>query len=222
MKIKHYIFCICLIMSFPVFGINAVTGDIENKNPDEVNEVVLKTLTKLGSGYHKETDTKGFSFHYTSPVLNLYPFDIYIGEYGGGSMIRIESIDKTNTALLDVFTSENTGIKYQNTYQPKSLALEYALTFVLPAAGNLYTNIDSPFSLKFSWLFPILYLGIDAGLVWMGGTTFFTHAFDPFNTGLASTLILLGTHRIVHMVFNHISIVAQNRMIGLGYTFQFK
>lgn len=205
---------------FPA-GSGAAAGEFPNKTPAELNEIVIKTLDKLGSGHLSQDNTNGFLYRYTNPFLNLYPFDIYVGEFNRGSMLRIETIDDTKYALLDAFSIESDKIKFPVIHQPKSLVLGYALTLVLPAAGNLYTTLDSPFNMKLSWLFTILYLGIDGALFWMGGTTFFTHEFDPFNKGLPATLLLMGTHRLVHVVFNHLSIEAHNNMIKLGYTFQF-
>ena len=206
----------------PVYSINAASGEFSDKSPAEVNTIVLKTLEKIGSKYHVLENTNGFVYRYTNPFMNLFPFDLYIGEYNKGSMVRIESIDNTNHALLDAIKIESYNTKYPYTHSEKSLVLGHILTFVLPAAGNLYTTLDSPFNIKLSWLFSILYLGVDGALLYMGGTSFFTHAFDPFKTGLPTTIALLGTHRLAHMVFNHISIVAHNKMIGLGYTFQFE
>lgn len=200
---------------------NAASGDFPDKTPAEINSIVMKTLEKLGSGYIKQEITNGFTYRYTNTFLNLYPFDIYIGEFNKGSMMRIESIDKTNHALLSVFMTEALNTKFPITHQQKSVILGDLLTLVLPAAGNIYTIVDSPFNIKLSWLFSILYLGIDVGLIYVGGTTFFTHTFDPFKKGLPATLALLGTHRLAHLIFNHISIVAHNRMIQVGYTFQF-
>jgi len=222
-KVHSASLLILLFLATKVSAINPVSSEIEGKSPEEVNSVVVKTLDKIHSKYKKEEDTKGFTYRYTSPFLNLYPFEIYIGEYGKkNTLLRIESIDNTNNALMDTFTTAITGVKYEYSYQPKSLVISHALTFVLPAAGNLYTNIGSLLDMKYSWLWSILYLSIDGALLWMGGTTFWTHDFDPFGQGLIATIALMGTYRIGHMIFNHISIVAHNNLVGLGYTYQFK
>jgi hypothetical protein len=211
------------LMTTRISALNPVTGEIEGKSPEEVNKIVIGTLDKIQSKYKVSENTKGFTYKYTSPVMNLYPFEIFIGEYGKNStLLRVESIDGTSQALLDTFTVAATGIKYPYSYEPKNLVLSHALTFVLPAAGNFYTNQGSLLDMKHSWLLSILYLGIDGALLWMGGTTFFTHDFDPFGDGLAATLALMGTYRLGHMFFNHFSIVAHNNLVGLGYTYQFK
>jgi len=211
---------ICL--SAPAFAVNINTGEFPGKTPAQVNEIILKTLDKLGSGHTAQEQTNGFLFRYTNPFFNIYPFDIFIGEYNDGTMVRIESIDNTNNALLSVFATEAYGTKFNITHNAKSVILGDLLTVVLPAAGHLYSTIDSPFNSSLSWLFSLLYLGIDGGLLWMGGTSFFTHSFDPFHTGLVATLSLMGTYRVAHLLFNHLSITGHNRMIELGYTFQFE
>lgn len=209
-------------LSGSAFAININTGEFPDKTPDEVNAIVIKALDKLDSGRVAREQTNGFTYRYTNPFINIYPFDIYIGEYKNGSMVRIESLDNTNNALLSVFTTEAYGTKFPITHQPKSLIIGDLLTVVLPAAGHIYTTIDSPTNTSLSWLYSILYLGIDGGLLWMGGTSFFTHSFDPFQTGLISTLSLMGTYRAAHLILNHLSIMGHNRMIQLGYTFQFE
>ncbi|MDH4262721.1 MAG: hypothetical protein OEV78_06745 [Spirochaetia bacterium] len=204
-----------------LFSLSVNTGEFPNKSPEEVNTIVLKTLDKLGSNYKLQEKTNGFTFRYINPFFNLYQFDIYIGEYKSGSMVRIESIDNTNNALLSAITTEAYNTKFPFTHHEKNIFVGDILSFVLPAAGSIYTNIDSPLNMKYSWLFSILFLGIDGGLFWAGSTTFFTHSFDPLRTGLIPTIALMGTYRVAYTLINHFSIVANNKMINLGYTFQF-
>ena len=215
------LFCIFCCLSTSLFPLSINTGEFPDKTPEEVNTIVLKTLDKLGSNYKSQEKTNGFTFRYINPLFNLYAFDIYIGEYKKGSMVRIESIDNTNNALLNAITTEAYNTTFPYTHHEKNIILGDVLSFVLPAAGNLYTNIDSPLDMKYSWLFSILYLGIDTGLFFVGSTTFFTHSIDPFKTGLIPTIALMGTYRVAFSLINHFSIVANNRMINLGYTFQF-
>lgn len=220
LKIVYFIAAMQIFFSFPVLAVNAVTGEF-SKSPEEIRQIVTKTLDKLGSKYSENDDTNGFMFRLVSPFMNLYPFDLYIGSYENGSMVRIESMNNTNNALLDAITIDATGKELPYKIREKSLALTYALTLLLPAAGHLYTIADSPFEKKSAWIFSILYLAIDGVLLYTGGTSFFTHSFDPLQTGLTSTLILLGTYRAGHLLFNHMSITANNRMVQLGYTFHY-
>ena len=205
----------------PLFSASTNTVEFPNKKPEEINTLVLKTLDKLGSAYVPQQKTTGFLFRYMNPLFNLYPFDIYIGEYNEGSMVRIESVDNTNNALLNALSTEAYGTKFPITHHQKSVILGDLLTLILPAAGNVYVTLDSPFNMKLSWILSFLYLGIDGGLLLLGGTTFFTHSFDPLNKGLPATLILMGSYRAAHLIFNHISITGHTRMIQIGYTFQF-
>lgn len=235
-KILKKIILILSVACFsPIFSVNAASQDYPDIPPEKMNELVLQTFKKIGSNYISLENTTGFNYRYKNPLFNLYGFDLYIGDYGKGSLIRIESLDKTNLSLQDIFMRESFSFGKKNTQTPeqisklfpyshhkKSLFLGYLLTLTLPAAGSLYTNLDSAFSSQGSWLYSLLYLGIDGLLLWTGGTTFFTHSFDPFQSGLASTLILMGSYRVGHLIFNHISITANNRLVQLGYTFQFK
>ena len=136
--------------------------------------------------------------------------------------MRIEANDRAGFAIGDAIMQENGHKPFANSYSTKSIILADFLTLVSPSAGILYTNLGSPFAKRSStYLKALIYLGVDGIAFWLGSKTFFTHGIDPFDRGKIATAIMMGGHRLFHIVPITMQIMAHNRLVSLGYTFSF-
>ncbi len=196
--------------------------DMPRKSPEEAAEQVKLSLKKIGAAYKENDETNGFSYRYDTLWYSPYSFSVYVGSFQEGkTVVRVDSSANMEKAIADVIYQDAELGTFEKTYGGKSWLLGDTLTIISPFFGYLYGNIDSPFAARNYGFKSLLYLGIDAFLLWVGGKTFFTHGFDPFDRGLLWTGILMGSYRLVVLPGFHMGYVAQDRLVNLKYTFRF-
>jgi hypothetical protein len=61
----------------------------------------------------------------------------------------------------------------------------------------------------------------DLALFWVSSKIYFTNGFDPFDVGLTSMLISMGTFRAVMLVPLSVQVLAHNRFVGLQITYRY-
>lgn len=195
---------------------------LEGKDPEATNELVKKSLEKIGAGYTAIEETNGFAYHYEDTFFTPYNFNIYIGSFETGrTLIRVDSSNRMSYALNDIFLQENGQGPFPKKYGTKSWLLGDMLNLVSPAFGHLYANYDSPFARDTAWVKTFYHIGLDLIFLWVGGKTFFTHGFDPTGRGLVATGILMGGYRLATLGPIHMQMVAQNRLVEMKYSFRF-
>ena len=211
---------IYLLLSGPV---NALEYTIEvDQSAKASEELVIKTFKKLKIPYTINPVTNGFLSHYQVNMFSPFHMNLYIGKYENKSLIRVETpFDRLSRAYTDVLLIEKGEGPFEHKYAKKSHILGSLFTLILPAGGSVYTYAGSTVEPPHLLNFPLTELLIDVVLLWVGGKTFFTHDFDPLDRGLVSTLILLGGHRVYHLYRNTLAISANNKMVSMGYTFQY-
>lgn len=208
-----------LMSPIPAAG---ATIELADKKPEEAKEIVGKCLGNLKSGYKEKEDTEGFHYHLANTFFNVYKYDIYITTYDQkNSIVRIDAPARMSYALGNVFEQYDKRGKFEKKYPQKSVLLGDITTVISPGLGYIYTNINSPFARDNIWFPPIIHFMGDAILFWFGSRTFFTHNFDPTGEGAIATAILMGSYRLYFLTKHHIQLVAQNRMVKLGYTFRY-
>ncbi len=196
--------------------------ELKDKNPEAAKAIVEGSLKKLGSSFKYKEDTEGFDYYLTNTFFNVYTYDIYISSYDQkNTVVRVDAPNRMSFALADVIEQQEKITNYPHKYGEKSLLLGDATTLISPGLGYIYANSKSPFARENIWFIPIVHFGVDALLFWFGSGTFFTHKFDPFGEGAIATATLMGTYRLAFLTKYHMQMVAQNRMVRLGYTFRF-
>jgi len=196
--------------------------DIVGKNPQQAKELIENTFKKIGAGFVEEEETEGFAYRYKDTFFTPYDYNLYIGTYATGkTLVRIDTDNRLSYALGDVILQENGHKPFKNKYTEKSVLLGDTLTFIMPTMGLIYTNYNSPLAYQSIIVRSMVYVVIDAFLLWVGSKTFFTHDIDVFGRGLVATSILLGSHRLYHLIPHHMQLVVHNRLVSLGYTFRF-
>lgn len=208
----------------PLVNVHGVGASLLYKNepPAQGLKKVEANLKKLNSGYNKDNDTEGFDYHLTNSFFSPFTFDIYIGPFNkNNTIVRIDAPDRMGYALADAFAQENGDKSFTKVYPKKWVIFGDLLTLISPGFGHMYSSMNSPFTAPDSFLTSLMYLGIDGILLWVGGKTFFTHGFDPFDRGIIATSIMMGSYRLYYLGKFHMRMVAQNRLVELGYKFRF-
>ncbi|MES0491605.1 MAG: hypothetical protein ABUK01_16535 [Leptospirales bacterium] len=217
------IIALLLLSAFASTTVAQIKYSIEvETTPEETQKKIEETLKKFNTPFKLMDKTSGFQYRTKTPFLNPFAMNIFVGEFNNKTVIRIDSpFYRTSRAFTDVLLQESGVSAFPVTYRPKSALLSIPLTLIAPSLGSWYTFAKSPLKPAKFWMSPFIYLGIDLVLLFIGGKTFFTHGFDPFDRGLISTVILLGTHRLFHMYLNISAVTAHNRLVKMGYTFQY-
>ena len=202
---------------------SALKYSIEVDQPVKASdELVIKTFKKLNIPFKMVPITNGFLTHYQVNMFSPFHMDLYVGNYNNQSIIRVETpFDRLSRAYTDVLLIEKGEGPFEHKYAKKSHILGSLFTLILPAGGSVYTYAGSSVEPPHLFNYPLTEILIDLALLWVGGKTFFTHGFDPLDRGLVATIILMGGHRIYHLYRNTLAISANNKMVSMGYTFQY-
>ena len=217
------IIALLLLSAFASTTVAQIKYSIEvETTPEETQKRIEETLKKINTPYKLVDKTSGFEYRTKTPIISPFAMNIFVGEFNDKTIIRVESpFYRTSRAFTDVYLANNGASAFPVTYRPKTALLTVPLTLIAPSLGSWYTYTNSPLKPSNFWVSPIIQLGIDITLLFIGGKTFFTHGFDPFNRGKIATAILLGTHRLMHLYVNISAVTAHNRFVKMGYTFQY-
>lgn len=202
--------------------------EVPGKDFENTKQAVEFSLKKIDADFTStQRQTAGFGIKYTSKWYSPYSYDLYIGSFDdSGSIVRVESSfmwfqGSMSHALNDVIAQTNEIDTFEKSYPKKNIFLANALTILSPGFGYLYMNTNSPFGKEMSFLRTFIMLSADVFLLWMGSKTFFTHGFDPFDRGLVSMLAVGSAYRVMVLPGINFQVIAQNRLISLGYKFRY-
>jgi len=222
-KIKYVFYPLFFLTIFNIslHAVVSISEEFPALSPDQANQLLLQSFQKINTGYKKLDETKGFDYYYRTSFFSPFPLKIFITREKNGSIIRIDSPNRMSFAFADILLQESGKGPFAYHYNKKIIPLTALSTLIHPSLGYLYTYLGSPLKEKKYFMKPVIYLAIDAVLIFVGGKTFFTHGFDPLKRGLIATTALLTTHRLFHLYVNTMSNIAHNRIVELGYTFRY-
>lgn len=213
--------CLGLFVFSSSLSAVGVSMQIPGKSPKEIKPLLEQTFQRIKAPYRFNPVSLGFAYRIQAKAPTAFWYSAFVGEYEGGSILRFDSYNNTARALANVFASDHLKANYEKKYKRKSFALTYLLTLIEPAFGVAYARSHNPLTSMPLWMSTSITLGVDILLFFMGSTTFFTHKIDPFGKGLIATTVLLSTHRLYHIVDLTISLAASNRLVKMGYTFNY-
>jgi len=196
--------------------------ELEKGKQKELEAAIQKMTDKLSIKVKTTFESEGFDTIYKTPFFSPFKFKGYIGNYQSGTIMRFES-PGLSRSLSEILLTELKGPQksFNVEYKKKSYILGHLLNLALPSAGFIYTHSSSPLGVKSKLMAGILLFIADAGLFTLGSTGFFTHSFDPFGTGLVSTLSLSLGFRVITAIPMQLRLYAHNKVVGLGYHFSF-
>ncbi|MBV6493403.1 MAG: hypothetical protein LDLANPLL_01419 [Turneriella sp.] len=195
--------------------------ELPGKSTEETIAKAQVVLKKLNTQCVEQEITLGANWRCKTPFFSIVSLDIYVSTLTDRAFLRADAPNRQSYAFIDAVAEENGQGPFQNKYESKSLLLTFGATLLSPALGYWYTNYNSMVRSKSTLLTTLgLFLG-DAALFWMSSKTFFTHGFDPFDTGLTPMLITLGAFRAAVLVPLSIQVLAHNRFAGLQLTYRY-
>ncbi|MBL8033651.1 MAG: hypothetical protein JNJ69_08125 [Leptospiraceae bacterium] len=195
--------------------------DLPGKTAEEGTAVVKRSLKRLNTDCVEMDITLGSNWRCKTPFFSLVSLDIFVSTIPEKTVIRADSRNRQSYAFIDLVSNELGQPKYDKTYGEKSLLLTAGATLISPALGYWYVNSNSMIKNKSIFLPFLGFLAGDLALFWVSSKIYFTNGFDPFNVGLTSMLISMGTYRAVMLVPFSIQVMAHNRFVGLQITFRY-
>ncbi|HNA80786.1 MAG TPA: hypothetical protein PKY99_15095, partial [Turneriella sp.] len=171
--------------------------DLPGKTAEEGTQLVKRSLKRLNTDCVEQDITLGSQWRCKTPLFSIVSLDIFVSTIPEKTIIRADSRNRQSYAFIDLVSNENGEKPYETKYSEKSLLLSAGATLVSPALGYWYANSNSMIKNKSIFL-PILgFLAGDLALFWMSSKIYFTNGFDPFDVGLKSMLISMGTYRAI-------------------------
>ena len=195
--------------------------DLSGKTADEATEIVKKSLKRLDANCVEQEITLGSHWRCKTPFFSIVGLDVFVSSIPDKTVIRADSRNRQSYAFIDLVASETGAKPYENKYGEKSLLIAAGATLITPALGYWYVNSNSMIKNKSIFLPFLGFLAGDLALFWVSSKIYFTNGFDPFDVGLKSMLISLGTYRAIMLVPFSIQVMAHNRFAGLQITFRF-
>lgn len=213
---------VCCTLAVPA-GIHSVGSslDIPGKSADEVTEIVKRSLKRIDANCVEQEITLGSHWRCKTPFYSIIGLDVFVSTIPEKTVIRADSRNRQSYAFIDLISHETGAKPYENKYSEKSLLLSTGATLISPALGYWYVNSNSMIKNKSVFLPFLGFLAGDLALFWMSSKIYFTNGFDPFDVGLTSMLISMGTYRAVMLVPFSIQVMAHNRFAGLQISFRF-
>lgn len=214
-----------LALSLPVIG-SQIWGlgaslDMPGKTAEQVTELAKKSLKRLNTECVDQDVTMGAQWRCKTPLFSIVSLDIFVSTIPEKSIIRADSRNRQSYAFIDLVSQEAGLPGFDHKYKEKSMLMTVGATLISPALGYWYVNSDSMIKNK-STLLPFLgFLAGDLALFWVSSKNYFTNGFDPFDVGLGSMLVSMGTYRAVMMVPFSVQVLAHNRFAGLQITFRY-
>lgn len=195
--------------------------DLSGKTADEATEIVKKSLKRLDANCVEQEITLGSHWRCKTPFYSIIGLDVFVSSIPDKTVIRADSRNRQSYAFIDLVAQETGTKPYDNKYGNKSLLLAAGATLITPALGYWYVNSNSMIKNKSIFLPFLGFLAGDLALFWVSSKIYFTNGFDPFDVGLTSMLISMGTYRAVMLVPFSIQVMAHNRFAGLQISFRF-
>ena len=195
--------------------------DLSGKTADEATEIVKKSLKRLDANCIEQEVTLGSHWRCKTPFYSIIGLDVFVSSIPDKTVIRADSRNRQSYAFIDLVASETGAKPYDHKYGDKSLLLAAGATLITPALGYWYVNSNSMIKNKSIFLPFLGFLAGDLALFWVSSKIYFTNGFDPFDVGLTSMLISMGTYRAVMLVPFSIQVMAHNRFAGLQISFRF-
>ena len=215
------IFITCLItLPTPAHAVGA-SLDLSGKTADEATEIVKKSLKRLDANCIEQDITLGSHWRCKTPFYSIIGLDVFVSSIPDKTVIRADSRNRQSYAFIDLVANETGAKPYEHKYGDKSLLLAAGATLITPALGYWYVNSKSMIKNKSVFLPFLGFLAGDLALFWVSSKIYFTNGFDPFDVGLTSMLISMGTYRAVMLVPFSIQVMAHNRFAGLQISFRF-
>ncbi|AFM12940.1 hypothetical protein [Turneriella parva] len=203
-----------------IWGLGA-SFDMPGKTPEQAVEVAKRSLARLNVNCIDQEVTLGAHWRCKTSFFSIIGLDVFVSTIPEKSIIRADSRNRQSYAFIDLVANETGQPAYEKTYGEKSLLLSTGATLISPAFGYLYVNSNSMVKNKSVFLPFLGYLFGDLALFWVSSKIWFTNGFDPFEVGLTSMLIAMGTFRAIMLVPFSIQVMAHNRFAGLQITYRF-
>lgn len=203
-----------------LWGLGA-SFDMPGKTPEQAVEVAKRSLARLNVNCVDQEVTLGAHWRCKTSFFSIIGLDVFVSTIPEKSIIRADSRNRQSYAFIDLVANETGQPAYEKTYGEKSLLLSTGATLISPALGYLYVNSNSMVKNKSVFLPFLGYLFGDLALFWVSSKIWFTNGFDPFEVGLTSMLIAMGTFRAIMLVPFSIQVMAHNRFAGLQITYRF-
>lgn len=223
--IRHQVWFKGVLLAGLICGSSAwavgASFDMPGKTADEAVETTKKALKRLNTDCVEQEITLGAHWRCKTPFYSLVGLDIFVSTIPEKTIIRADSRNRQSFAFVDLVAQENGQGPFPNTYGEKSLLLTAGATLITPALGYWYVNSNSMIKNKSIFLPMMGMLFGDLALFWVSSKVWFTNGFDPFDVGLTSMLISMGTYRAIMLVPFSVQVLAHNRFVGLQITFRY-
>lgn len=217
--------CLSLLILFSAAGGSAwglgASFDMPGKTPDQAVEVAKRSLARLNVNCIEQEITLGAHWRCKTSFFSLVGLDVFVSTIPEKSIIRADSRNRQSYAFIDLVANETGQPPFERTYGEKSLLLSTGATLISPALGYLYVNSNSMIKNKSVFLPFLGFLFGDLALFWVSSKIWFTNGFDPFDVGLTSMLIAMGSFRAIMLVPFSVQVLAHNRFAGLQITYRF-
>lgn len=195
--------------------------DLPGKKPEEAVEITKKALKRLDTSCDEQDITLGAHWRCKTPFFSILSLDVFVSTIPDKSIVRADARNRQSFAFIDLVAQESGSAPFDHKYGDKSLLLTFGATMVSPALGYLYVNTNSMVKNKSVFLPFLGFLFGDLALFWVSSKIYFTNGFDPFEVGLTSMLISMGTYRAIMLFPFSIQVMAHNRFAGLQITFRY-
>jgi len=207
-------------------GVNGVYGlgasfDMPGKTPDQAVEIAKRSLQRLNVNCIDQEVTLGAHWRCKTGFFSIVGLDVFVSTIPEKSIIRADSRNRQSYAFIDLVANETGQPPFEKTFGEKSLLLSTGATLISPALGYLYVNSNSMIKNKSVFLPFLGFLFGDLALFWVSSKIWFTNGFDPFDVGLTSMLIAMGSFRAIMLVPFSVQVLAHNRFAGLQITYRF-
>ncbi len=204
----------------PVWGVGS-SFDMPGKTPEEAVDVAKRSLKRLNVNCVEQEITLGAHWRCKTTFFSLVGLDVFVSTIPEKAIIRADSRNRQSFAFIDLVANETGHAPFERQYTEKSLLLTAGATLVSPAFGYWYVNSNSMIKNKSTFLPFLGFLFGDLALFWVSSKIWFTNGFDPFDVGMTSMLISMGTFRAIMLVPFSIQILAHNRFAGLQITYRY-
>ncbi len=203
-----------------IYGLGA-SFDMPGKTPDQAVEIAKRSLQRLNVNCIDQEVTLGAHWRCKTGFFSIVGLDVFVSTIPEKSIIRADSRNRQSYAFIDLVANETGQPPFEKTYGEKSLLLSTGATLISPALGYLYVNSNSMIKNKSVFLPFLGFLFGDLALFWVSSKIWFTNGFDPFDVGLTSMLIAMGSFRAIMLVPFSVQVLAHNRFAGLQITYRF-
>jgi hypothetical protein len=218
--LSYLLLALILPLAAPAWGVGA-SFDLPGKTPEEAVEVAKRSLKRLDVTCVDQEITLGAHWRCKTSFFSLVGLDVFVATIPEKSIIRADSRNRQSFAFVDLVANETGNPPFEHTYGDKSLLLTAGATLISPAFGYWYVNSNSMIKNKSIFLPFLGFLFGDLALFWVSSKIWFTNGFDPFDVGLTSMLISMGTFRAIMLVPFSVQILAHNRFAGLQITYRY-